>query len=62
MVQAIDAITLIGNLANKKNYKFTEKDVEAMEAALLTTIERTMLHFKSPRAEAPSFQLPEEEC
>jgi hypothetical protein len=61
MVKAINAITLIGNLSNKKNYKFTERDVEAMEAALQKTVKQTMLHFRSPRAERPTFRLPDDD-
>jgi hypothetical protein len=57
----IDSITLIGNLSNKKNYRYTASDIDAIEAALRASIDRTMAYFRSPRAEVPSFHLPEEE-
>ena len=60
VVNAIDAISLIGNLSNKKNYRYTASDIDAIEAALRASIDRTMAYFRSPRAEIPSFHLPEE--
>jgi hypothetical protein len=64
VANAIDAITLIGNLSNKKNYRYMASDIDAIEAALRASIDRTMAYFRSPRDEVPSFQLPEEgeEC
>jgi len=64
VVTAIDSITLIGNLSNKKNYRYTVSDIDAIEAALRDSIDRTMAYFRSPRAEVPSFHLSEEgeEC
>jgi hypothetical protein len=60
VTSAIDAITLIGNLSNKKNYRYLPSDIEAIEAALHASVERTMAYFRSPRTEVPSFHLPEE--
>jgi hypothetical protein len=61
MTRAIDAISLIGNLSNKKNYRYGTSDVDKMETALLKAVEQAILHFRSPRAGVPSFQLSDED-
>lgn len=58
---AIDQIVLIGNLANKKNYRYGERDVEQMERALLKAVEMTIAAFRSPKATTPGFRLEDDE-
>lgn len=54
---AIDQITLIGNLANRKNYSFNSSDVDQIEAALVEAVRLTMAAFRSPKATVPTFRL-----
>jgi hypothetical protein len=61
MTKALDDISLIGNLSNKKNYRYTERDWLAMEAALHDAVDKAIAHFKNPRDEIPGFSLPEDE-
>ncbi|HJU20469.1 MAG TPA: hypothetical protein VJ770_28790 [Stellaceae bacterium] len=55
--EAIDRITLIGNLANTKNYTRTAEDVNQIEAALLEAVRLTIAAFRSPKAVVPGFRL-----
>lgn len=48
---AIDKIELIGNLANKSNYEFTESQIEKINAALTETVKKTMAKFSDDKEE-----------
>jgi hypothetical protein len=60
VTNALDSISLIGNLANPKNYKWTDADADMIEQALMKGVEMTMVYFRKPRENALSFRLPEE--
>jgi len=56
--KAIYQITLIGNLANRKNYSYKPEDVDKIEAALNDAVRQTIAAFRSPKATVPNFRLP----
>ena len=54
---ALDAISLIGNLANRKNYSFRSDDVDRIEEALFEGVRMMIAAFRSPKDTMPGFRL-----
>ena len=54
---ALDRIRLIGNLANRSSYEFTDEQVDAIENALVSATTETINKFrKTSRPSKPTFE------
>jgi len=52
MEKTLSAISVIGNLASRSNYEYTEEQVKAMGSALTQAVEDTMSNFNPKAATA----------
>ena len=55
--KALKAISLIGNLANKNNYRYDEKDVEKILRAIKAETSDLEARFKTGRSGERNFKL-----
>ncbi len=55
--KALKAISLIGNLANKNNYRYEEKDVEKILRAIKAETSDLEARFKTGRSGERNFKL-----
>lgn len=46
----LDKIRIIGNLANKNNYEYTDKQVDKIEATLIEAIADTIAQFRGKKS------------
>lgn len=54
---AMDKIRLVGNLSSRGNYDYTPEQVDAIEAALVSSIVEIMRKFRNERAAKKEFTL-----
>ena len=54
---ALKCIDLVGNLSNKSNYDFTEKDIDKIFAVLSEELKRCRAKFNSTRTTNKKFEL-----
>ena len=57
VTNALKAISLIGNLANKNNYRYEQKDVEKILKAIRTETSELEARFKTERPGERNFRL-----
>ena len=57
VTNAIRAISLVGNLANKNNYKYDEQDVKKILKALNNEVSEVGMRFQTGKSEEKEFKL-----
>ena len=57
VINALKAISLIGNLANTNNYKYNEADIKKIIKALSDEVKEVESRFKTGRSEDKVFKL-----
>lgn len=54
---AMDKIRLVSNLSSRGNYEYTDAQVEAIETALLYSVQECMKQFRKGAKNKPQFSL-----